>query len=90
VLDEPQAKRRAFARCFRERTAVVFSTDNAVLAGHRARDPRHVVAVDETAQRRHESAAAAPRDALAVGVARVRRRTAVGDDDELPALAGCH
>src|ERR671931_442049 len=51
------------------------------LLAHRARHPRDVVVRDEPAQRRHEPAAAAPGDPLAV-VQRVRHRPAVRDDDQ--------
>ena len=39
--------------------------------------------LDEAAERGHEAAAAAPGDALAVGVPEERDGAAVGDDDEL-------
>ena len=73
VRDEPQPVRRAVARSLLDASPPASAT-TPVLVGHRARDPGHVVVRDEAAQRRHEPAAAAPRDA------RSRRRRASYDD----------
>ena len=87
VRDEPQPVRRAVARDLFDRLSAGLGDDDAVLVGHRARDPRHVVVRDEAAQRSDEPAAAAPGHALAVFVARERGGAAVRDDDQPSALS---
>ena len=84
VGDEPQAEGCTALEGLLDRLAARLLDHRAVLFAHRARDPRDVVVRDEAAQRGDEPAAAAPGHAL-VAVAPVRDRTAVGDDDQLPA-----
>ena len=82
--DEP-AERRTVAGGLFEGFAVVVCSDNAVFVRHRARDPRHIVVCDEAAQRRDETAAAPACNAVPAGIATVRDRAAVRDDDQLAA-----
>ena len=87
VSNEPQAVRRPVARDLFDRLSAGLDDDGAVLLGHRARDPRHVVMRDEAAQGSDEPAAAAPGHAFALFVARERGGTAVRDDDQPSALS---
>jgi hypothetical protein len=59
--------------------------DDTVLVRGRRRDPRHVVVLEQPAERSDEPAAAAAEHALAVGAAIERHGPAVGDDDQRPA-----
>ena len=77
VVDQAQAERRTVSCRLLDR---LLGCD-PVLVGDRARDPRHVVVGDQPAECRHEPAAAAAGDALAV-LARVRNRPAVRDDNQ--------
>ena len=83
--EQPQPERRAVARLLVDRGAAGVDRDGPVLVAHRARDPGHVVVLDEAAQRGDEPAAAASRDPLAVRVAPVGDRPAIRDDDQLAA-----
>src|SRR5581483_4990771 len=91
VLHEPQRRVRGdvvvevvCARILREedRAALVLARDDTILVGHRIRDPRDVVLLEQTAQGGREPAAAAALDALAVLVAPVGDGPAIRDDDE--------
>src|SRR5213075_1253774 len=55
------------------------------LVAGRTRDPCDVVQRQQPAQRRYETATTALRNPLVVLPARERDRSAVGDDDQLPA-----
>ena len=81
VRDEAQPVAGAVARRLGE-SAGMLGGDDAVLRGHRARDPGHVVMCEQAAERRHEAAAAPPSSPLVTRTL-VRDRRAVRDDDEL-------
>ena len=85
VLHQAQPERRAVARALLDRGAAGLGHHHPVLVAHRARDPGDVVVRDEAAQRGHETAASPRRNALAVLTPPERDRTAVRDDDQMPA-----
>ncbi len=86
VRNQPEAVRRSVPGDLVDRLASRFARDGAILLGHRACDPRHVVMRDEAAESRHETAAASARDALSVLAAHERGRATVRDDDQLSAV----
>jgi hypothetical protein len=90
VGDETQAIRRSVLRHLLQRPVFRLFGDDAVLLGHRARDPRHLVPRDQAAQRGHEPPAAAPRSPCSVLAAGEGDGPAVGDDDQLPPGHGAH
>jgi hypothetical protein len=86
VRNHPQAVGRSVPGDLVDRLARRFAGHRAVLLGHRARDPRHVVMGDEAAESGHEAAAAPARDARSFLVAHERGRATVRDDDQLPTV----
>jgi hypothetical protein len=90
VGDEPQPIRRAVLCHLVQCPVLRFLGGSAVLLGHRARDPRHLMPRDESAERGHEPPAAAPGDAKPVLAAGEGDGTAVGNDDQLPPGHGAH
>ena len=72
----------AVARGLGER-ALVLGGKRAVLVAHRARDPGHVMAREQAAERRDEPAAAAPCHSFAVVTAPVDDGRSIGDNEKL-------
>ena len=83
VGDEAQAVGRALARALLDRDALGLRGDRAVLVGHGAGDPGHVVLSQQAPQSRHQPSAPTARHPLSA-LAPVRDGAAVGDDDQLP------
>ena len=75
----------AIRRAVASVSSSVCTRDGTILLGDRARDPRDVVVRRRGCERGHEAAAAPLRDPVAAGVAAVRHRPAVRDDDQLAA-----
>ena len=88
VSDEPQAIRRPVVSRLRDRLAAGLRRNRAVLVGHCARNPRHVVHRDQASERGDEPAATAARDPIAFLVQPECRGRTVGHDDQLP--TGAH